>query len=145
MTSIIYPASTISILYIIIPSFYKIILKISTHHQNPTQKNANNSRGSKKAQQNKNKRSKLSGDSTTYPYGKSLFKPFIVGIYGLFHPQEFHPRTPAKYQYHGYTARAVGVSPPVPLPLENWKEKNCHSKNGPNFKRPNAPFCLPLD
>ena len=39
----------------------------------------------------------------TYPYGKSLYKPYIVGIYG-----KSSPRIPREHtKYHGYTVRGT--------------------------------------
>ncbi len=47
----------------------------------------------------------LSGDSwMTYPYGKSLYNPDIVGIYS--------PRIPREHnRYHGYTVRGTPTAP----------------------------------
>ena len=47
-----------------------------------------------------------------------------MGIYGLFDPQESHPRTPAKYQYHGYTAHRVCFPHPSKIvPREHFAIK----------------------
>ena len=43
----------------------------------------------------------------TYPYGKSLYKPYIVGIYRL-----QSPRIPREHnKYHGYTVRGTSNCP----------------------------------
>ena len=48
------------------------------------------------------------------PYGKSLHKPYIVGIYGV-----QSPRIPTKHnKYHGYTVRGTSNCP------LNWNNKN---------------------
>ena len=53
----------------------------------------------------------LSGDNWMYPYtnlpGKSLQRPYIVGIYGL-----ESPRIPIEHnRYHGYPARGTPYCP----------------------------------
>ena len=45
----------------------------------------------------------------TYPYGKSLYKPYTVGIYVFFHPQESLENT-----INTMGTRTLGVHPIVP-------------------------------
>ena len=52
----------------------------------------------------------------TYPYGKSLYSPYIiVGIYGLYNPQESLENK--IYKYHGYTVRGT---PQLSLDFAWW-------------------------
>ena len=48
---------------------------------------------------------------TNVPYGKSLYKPYIMGIYGL-----ESPRIPREHnKYHGYTVRGTPNCPLIHL------------------------------
>ena len=68
----------------------------------------------------------------TYPYGKFLHKPYIIGIHGFFHPQESHPRTPA-FNTMGPT-RTLG-KPPILVPWHLFKASN-YKRNLSGFPNP---------
>ena len=71
-----------------------------------------------------------SGDNFMYPYqhtpmGNHEKTPYIVGIYGFFHPQESHPRTPA--EFHGYTyVRGTPLLYPLKLSMDGVQHASWH-------------------
>jgi len=48
----------------------------------------------------------------TYPYQKSLYKPYIIGICGFFHPQESLENTRNNPLILGGSSQLVSGSPP---------------------------------